>query len=473
MPDAGIGEALAGTLIGDLIFGGGAEAALGAGLAEGAGVGAGLGASTAALDAAGPAFAGFAAESAAVPGAAAALGGSSALGSGIADTVAALGGAGAGAADTAGFTAALGDLGASLGAGTGAVDAGGAAGLGGAADVGGITAAPGVSAAPGVQAAGGGAVSPLSGATPTAAGPTNVPLAGGPSPGQIDLTSSFAQGPGADTFSGATTSQPALGAPGAKELAVPQFGADAPVASLQTPIGSAWDAASSGLKSVGDAINSPTGKLLSTGVAGAGLLKNLSTAPNIPGTAQLAQLAQQLGARQQELAKTGQDLVTSTAPQATAAAGAATDQASTLKNYLNTGTLPPAVQASLDRATQDAIGAIKSQYAARGAPPGSSSEVADIANLKQQAVIKGGTLAAQLYSQGVSQDQLAAQIYSNLLSAGGGLTGAGTSAASAAGSALSNQIGIGTAQNNAVNQAIANLTAALGGGRAATTQAAA
>jgi hypothetical protein len=188
-------------------------------------------------------------------------------------------------------------------------------------------------------------------------------------------------------------------------------------------------------------------------VSALGLGRSLLSAntPNpIPGQADLAALAKSLGT-------TGTNLIAPNASNATAVASHAQDQAKTMESYLATGTLPPPVQASLDRATQSAITNIKAKYASRGMPPGSTPEQQDIASIKQNAVIQGGSLAAQLYSQGVSQDQLAAQIYDHLVGAGGNLAGQAVGAT---------QSGINTnlALNNATNSAIANLSSALGGG---------
>ena len=223
----------------------------------------------------------------------------------------------------------------------------------------------------------------------------------------------------------------------------------APAASSGGPFSSIGNA----INNVGTFLSSPTGKLISTGVSGIGLARDLLSASNpnpIPGEAQLASLAQQLGS-------TGASLVAPNAAAATQVAGQATGQAATLENYLTTGTLPTPVQDALDQATQSAVTNIKAQYAAKGMPPNSSSEQQDIASVEQNAIIQGGTLAAQLYSQGVSLDQLASQIYT-------GLVGSGTSAAGAGAGALESVVGTNTTINTGVNNAIANLSSALGGG---------
>lgn len=231
--------------------------------------------------------------------------------------------------------------------------------------------------------------------------------------------------------------------------------------------GGVWNTIKGGLHDVGSFMGSPEGKLLQTGVSGVGLVNSLMSAsqPNpIPGQAQLQQIANQLGASGQASTAAGSKLIADNAAASTGVAQNATSQAATLQNYLNTGTLPPAVQASLDKATSSAITNIKAQYAARGMPPGSSSEIQDINAIKQNSVIQGGTLAAQLYSQGTSLDQLAASIYGQLTGTGGGLVSAGTSAQAAAAAATENQVATNTAINTGVNNAIAGLASSLGGG---------
>lgn len=220
-------------------------------------------------------------------------------------------------------------------------------------------------------------------------------------------------------------------------------------------------------KSAGDFLTSPTGKLLSAGVSGVGLARNLMTPNNIPGESQLQSLATQLGQQGAALEQQGAGLVTPNAAAASQVAGQATGQAATLENYLTSGTLPPAVQTALDQATNSAITDLKASYAARGesADPNSNSELAaGIASLQQNAIISGGTLAASLYSQGVGLDQLASGIYTNLVGAGTGAAQAGVGATQTGVGAQESVVATNTAQNTAVNNSIANLSAALGGG---------
>jgi hypothetical protein len=212
------------------------------------------------------------------------------------------------------------------------------------------------------------------------------------------------------------------------------------------PLQSAWNNFTGGINSLGNALNSPTGKVLSTGVAAAGLLKSLTANNNIKGLSGLNSLAGELGA-----------LVPQNAAAATGVANQAQGQSAVLENYLTTGTLPPAIQASLDQATNSAIVNLKASYAQRGmsADPASNSELAaGITEIQQNAIINGGSLAATLYGTGVNQEQLASQIYTNLF-------GTGASGAASAGSAVVNaQTGI----NNGVVNSVGQLASALGGG---------
>jgi hypothetical protein len=141
---------------------------------------------------------------------------------------------------------------------------------------------------------------------------------------------------------------------------------------------------------LGNVLNSPAAKVLGVGVSGAGLLKSLLSENNIKGLNAENSLA-----------------------------GQAQQQSAVLENYLTTGTLPPGAQAALDQATNSAITNLKASYAARGMPsdPADNTQLAaGIAQIQQNAVIGSGTLAANLYGQGVSQEQLAASLYNNIVS---------------------------------------------------------
>jgi len=460
MPDAGL---LEGTLLGSLLFGTEAAAGAAAGWAGAGALGAGLGAEAAGLGALGAGLGAAEGFGAGAAGAAGALGSADAAGVSAADAF------GTGAAGAAGS---IGDTAAALG-GPGGDTSGALAGPAAAPTA---TSPPPMTVGAGVEGAPGAGVAPGVPASPVATGPTAAPLPGTAPPGAFDLTSNFATGPGSDVFSGATTTTQGTAAGGAAPQGFEGVGTAGgqagggfspaslgPAQATTSTMDPTWlqtlgSKASSAVSPVTDAINSPLGKALGVGVSGLGLAKNLMTPASVPGQQQLQQLASALGA-------TGTAASAAGIPGATASAQKATGQAATLENYLTTGTLPPAVQAQLDRATEDAVTAVKGQFAARGMPPGSSAEVAEINAVRQNATIQGGTLAAQLYSQGVSLDQLAANIY-------GQLTSAGTGATSAATGALGGVVNTNIAQNNGVNAAIANLSSALAGGRTTTAAAA-
>lgn len=174
------------------------------------------------------------------------------------------------------------------------------------------------------------------------------------------------------------------------------------LSSVGNTVGGAWD-------SVTGALGSPGAKALGVGAAGLGLVKDL-LAPSTP---------KGLNAIAGE-------------------AAAANTQGQILQNYLTTGTLPPAVQTSINAATQSGITAIKAKYAQMGVAPGSGGEVQDIANLRQNAVVQGAQLADQLLQQGITETQLSGALYNDLVS-------------------------VNTKQNEQTGSAIANLASALAG----------
>jgi hypothetical protein len=97
-------------------------------------------------------------------------------------------------------------------------------------------------------------------------------------------------------------------------------------------------------------------------------------------------------------------------------AGDLSAQGKRLGNYLQSGTLPPGVGASLQAAHDAAAATIRSRYAARG-QSGSSAEAADLSNLANTTVTQGASIASNLLSQGISEQQFAGQIYSQLMQA--------------------------------------------------------
>jgi hypothetical protein len=103
-------------------------------------------------------------------------------------------------------------------------------------------------------------------------------------------------------------------------------------------------------------------------------------------------------------------------PQLEASAANLSAQGNQLAGYLGSGTLPPGVGASLQAAHDAAAATVKSRYAARG-QSGSSAEQAELANLAQTSVSQGASIASNLLSQGISEQQLSNQIYSQLMAA--------------------------------------------------------
>jgi hypothetical protein len=91
-------------------------------------------------------------------------------------------------------------------------------------------------------------------------------------------------------------------------------------------------------------------------------------------------------------------------------------QGTQLQQYLQTGTLPPGVQAGLNEAAQQAKATITSKYAAMGGgAEASSAAQQDLANVDVVTQTQGANLALQLLQEGVSEDQISAQLYQSIL----------------------------------------------------------
>lgn len=97
-----------------------------------------------------------------------------------------------------------------------------------------------------------------------------------------------------------------------------------------------------------------------------------------------------------------------------AIAGQEQAQGALMENYLQTGTLPPGLQAGLDQASQAAEASIKSQYAARGMS-GSSAEAQDLANLQETVSGQGAQMALQLLQSGINETGMASTLYSQIM----------------------------------------------------------
>lgn len=85
-----------------------------------------------------------------------------------------------------------------------------------------------------------------------------------------------------------------------------------------------------------------------------------------------------------------------------------------LTGYLNSGTLPPGVQAGLKSANESAKAAMRSMFASRGMS-GSSSEVAALANIDQTTAAQGAEIAMKLLDRGIQQQQMSSALYQVIL----------------------------------------------------------
>ena len=288
---------------------------------------------------------------------------------------------------TGGLTgAAIGGLGGFLGdaTGLGAVGGDALAGAGAGALGAGLTGQNPIVG--GLEGGAGGAVAGLAGSAGSTSG-TAVGGAGASAPG-IAAPASISPDPvGAGGAAGAEGGSP-LG-----NLFDPQTGVPVtpPIPPGSAGAGAATGAAgaSSGfLGKAGDFLSQHAGSwLLPAGVIGYDALKANQGINNIPGAKQLSN-------------------------EAAALAG----QGQSLQSYLQTGTLPPGVQQSIDQAKTAAVASIKSQYASRGMS-GSSAEAQDVAAASERAATSGAQIAQQLLQSGISETQLSSQIYSQLLDA--------------------------------------------------------
>ena len=318
----------------------------------------------------------------------------SAIGSGVSDLVSGAGDL-IGAGSTSG--APVSDIVAGTGEGGGAGD---------------LLASAGTPAAPtGVSAAtlGGGFPVDTSGATdPFASGAGGLgagtsagsPLGITTAPSTSVLTAGYAPTTAAPTGGGGGYSGTGGGSGGGA------IGGKTPLASSGSGL---WNDLTSGNVSnlpgdVGKLIASNPGAVL----AGGGLLYNLLRNNNIPGQSQLTGEAAQLAA-----------------------------QGKKLSSYLQKGTLPPGVQTSIQTATAAAEAAIRSKYASMGLS-GGTAEQQEINGIRAAAVSQGTQIAENLLNTGITESNLAAGIYENLIK-------------------------INQDQSAATGQAIANFAAALNG----------
>lgn len=258
-----------------------------------------------------------------------------------------------------------------------------------------------------------GGISPV---TPTSAGPSNFALPSGAAPSALppDPTSAIATGgtapaPDASVFS--TGTNPITGlqqTPGVAGGAAP-----AGTAPTATPP-SFLDRLGTG------AIDSITKNPIGTALAAGGLGYSMLQGQARPeGTDQLRASAQTLSA-----------------------------QADQMRSYLQSGTLPPGVKASVDQASAAARARIIAGYAGRGLPtdPVKNSALAqELSAVDTNAAIATAQIGQQLLTTGISEAGLADQLYESLVK-------------------------IDQTQTANTGKAIANFASALGGSKGPTIQ---
>jgi hypothetical protein len=212
-------------------------------------------------------------------------------------------------------------------------------------------------------------------------------------PGQA--TDLYNQGGGAVPGSAASGSDGLIDTPPAPPGAPPASGAATSglgsVIAGTDPAGNllpgAANLSTGGAGGVGSLLGKNASWLLPAAVLGYDALKSSQGLGNIPGYNNLTSTANQLGTQGAQLA-----------------------------SYLQSGTLPPGVQGSLNQAGAAAVATIKSRYAAMGGS-GSSAEAEDIANVQQTIAGQGAQIAQQLLTTGINESNLSASIYQQIMNA--------------------------------------------------------
>jgi hypothetical protein len=90
------------------------------------------------------------------------------------------------------------------------------------------------------------------------------------------------------------------------------------------------------------------------------------------------------------------------------------EQGQMMRSYLNSGTLPPGMQETLNAATAASKAAIRSNYAARGMT-GSSAQIQDMNAAAEREAAQANQIASQLFQQGLSESEASNQIYLDLM----------------------------------------------------------
>lgn len=229
--------------------------------------------------------------------------------------------------------------------------------------------------------------------------------------------------------------------------------------------------ASGGGSTGGSSFGSSLGKILTNPAVllGGGLLGlNYLNQPKTPDTSALLRQIQgaagNLGSTGAALTGAGSNLTTAAIPSLESQAGQFSTQGTRLANYLQTGTLPPGVDASLNQAANEAKAATLSRYAAMGGGAETSSAAArDLANIDQQKAAQGAQIATSLLGQGVNEQQLASQIYNQILSGGLSEITSGIGATGQSAALYGNVYQSAVAQDQALQNSIARFAAALAG----------
>lgn len=95
-------------------------------------------------------------------------------------------------------------------------------------------------------------------------------------------------------------------------------------------------------------------------------------------------------------------------------AGQENAQSQKLQSYLDSGTLPPGLQGSINQASEAAKATIRSQHASQGTS-GSSAEQQELAAVDQRAQAQGAEMGMQLLQTGINEAGMASKLYQQLL----------------------------------------------------------
>lgn len=337
-----------------------------------------------------------------------------AAGISLADLGAGVGAAGLGAADVAGG---FGEVGADLGAAGSPLGFAGTSGAAAANPLADLSAA-------GLTAPG------VGGAAPAAAGPVDLASsfsAASDSLNPLNWTGFSLTDPATGVTTGGTFSDAGIAGSEAGATPLSSSGLDAGAASAHAAGGSV-DLASLSAPSTGGGLSSSGGGLSSVGAgAGAGgnavttggsgnILDSLVTGATNQITKNPLGLAAGVAGLGYNIFEGQKTSANEKALEASAASQAASG--AQLQNYLNTGTLPPGVQAQVDQATAAAKARIISGYASRGqnADPAQNSALAqELAGVDTSAIALQGQLATNLLNSGIQETGMSNNLYQALI----------------------------------------------------------